>query len=140
MKIDPNLTIGSVGPKSPVRPQGRKGAFEEVLSGIEQKVIRASTLLHAIPPSQITPQRIKALGMSEQAIDALEGYARMLADPNTSLKTLQTNVDELSAVRAELHEASGACGLRGETSWGDMACSGWALRPLYRELPERMHP
>jgi hypothetical protein len=108
MKIDPNLTIGSVGPKSPVRPQGRKGAFEEVLSGIEQKVIRASTLLHAIPPSQITPQRIKALGMSEQAIDALEGYARMLADPNTSLKTLQTNVDELSAVRAELHEASGA--------------------------------
>ena len=37
MKIDPNLTIGSVSPQGPSRPSGVKGAFEDVLAGLEPK-------------------------------------------------------------------------------------------------------
>ena len=55
----------------------------------------------------ISPMRLKGLGMGEQAIELLNGYAQALADPSVTLKSLQPMVDELAGLKDGLDKASG---------------------------------
>jgi len=109
MKIDPNLTIGGVGPQKTAKPSGKHGAFEDMLAGIEQKAAPETIpVMPTASPSAISPMTIKGLGMGEQAIELLDGYALALADPAVSLKSLQPIVNELADLREGLEKTAGA--------------------------------
>ena len=108
MKIDPNLTIGQVSPPTSVRPASRKGAFEEVLSGIEQKTATAASELPPLTTALLDPQKIQALSLSEQALELLDGYAQALADPRQTLRALKPMADELASLRTDLEEQARA--------------------------------
>jgi hypothetical protein len=109
MKIDPNLTIGGMHPQSINKPSGKPGAFEKVLSGIEQTT--APEMLSVQTPQSVTmisPTKLKGLGLSEQAIELLDGYAQALADPSVTLKSLKPMVDELAGLKEGLDKTMGA--------------------------------
>lgn len=109
MKIDPNLTIGSVCPQNPSKHLGKKGVFEGMLSGIEQKTVSETTpVLSSMAAPMISPMTIKGLDMGEQAIELLDGYAQALADPGVTLKSLQPIVDELASLKEGLDKTKGA--------------------------------
>jgi len=109
MKIDPNLTIGGVGPQKTTRPSGNKAAFEDMLSGIERKTIPETIpVMPSTAVSAISPATIKGLDMGEQAIELLDGYALALADPAVTLKSLQPIVNELADLKEGLDKTVGA--------------------------------
>jgi len=109
MKIDPNLTIGGVEPQKATKPSGRQGAFEDMLSGIEQKTIPETiAVMPSSAVSTISPLTIKGLDMGEQAIELLDGYALALSDPAVSLKSLQPIVNELAGLKQGLDKTVGA--------------------------------
>jgi hypothetical protein len=103
MKIDPNLTIGGVAPQKANRPSGGPGAFEDMLSGIEQKTVPGTIpMMPSTAVSTISPMTIKGLDMGEQAMELLDGYALALSDPAVSLKKLQPMVNELASLKEGL--------------------------------------
>lgn len=109
MKIDPNLTIGGAGPQKATRPSGSTGAFEDMLSGIENKTMTGTIPMMPSPavPS-ISPLTIKGLDMGERAIELLDGYALALSDPGMSLKRLQPMVNELADLKEGLDKTVAA--------------------------------
>lgn len=108
MKIDPHLTIGGMNPQVPAKTTAKKGAFEEVLSGIEQPAKPEATLPPAMMVSPVSPYKLKALSISEQAIEQLDGYAKALADPSRTLKSIEPLVNDLAGLKPGLDEAAGA--------------------------------
>jgi hypothetical protein len=103
MKIDPNMAIGSVT-GTQVKPQGgAKGAFEEVLKGLETgsapKLEKVSTLM---PTTFLNPQKLNALSLSEEALDLLERYSQAVSDPSLNLKSIAPMVDELDGMRQKV--------------------------------------
>jgi len=107
MKIDPNLTIGGIAGKVPgTKPAGKGGSFEEMLKGIENVPVKAPENIHQITQAtQISPQKINALSMSEQAIDLMDTYYRALTDPDLSLKSISSMVDDLDGMKTRLTDA-----------------------------------
>lgn len=108
MKIDPNMVIGAVtGRTTGVRQTNGSGnVFDDILKGVQntqpQEVSSARTLYQISSPN---PQKIQALGLSEQAIDMLDAYSKSLSDPKLSLKDIAPMVDELSEARTSLLNA-----------------------------------
>lgn len=108
MKIDPNMIIGAVTGKVPGVKQttGSANIFEGVLQDVQNiqgKEIAGVQPLHHI--DQLNPQKIKALSLSEQAVDMLDAYSKSLADPKISLKDLAPMVNEISEMRSSLLDA-----------------------------------
>lgn len=108
MKIDPNLTIGGVSSPVLVKPEGKAGVFEKVLSGIEQTAPPEMIALTSMAGSSLNPQTLQGLSMGEQAIDLLDGYAQTLTDSSRTLKSITPMVEELAELKPRLDEAAGA--------------------------------
>lgn len=108
MKIDPNLTIGGVSPSSAMKPAGKAGVFEQVLSGLEQTAPAQTAGLASLGSPMINPQTLQGLSVGEQAIDLLDGYAQSLNDASRSLKSITPMMEELAELKPKLDEAAGA--------------------------------
>ncbi len=54
----------------------------------------------------ISPQKLTALGASEEALELLERYSRAVSDPQVTLKGLSPMVDELESMKARLDGAA----------------------------------
>ncbi len=108
MKIDPNMTIGEVTGTKPGSSKGAvPGKFENMLQGIEQNSVQAKAgVQHVMPVDMLSPQKINALSLSEQALGALEDYAVALKDPSVNLRSLAAMVDDLSAIKGQLENVA----------------------------------
>jgi hypothetical protein len=113
MKIDPNMTIGSVTQAATQVADGKTGDFENLLKGLEAA---GSTSVNSAMPVMSTdllsPQRINALTTSDEALDLLSDYAAALKNPDVSLKGLASMVDQLDSMRAKVDKV--ALGLSSE--------------------------
>ncbi|OPZ59696.1 MAG: hypothetical protein BWY87_00872 [Deltaproteobacteria bacterium ADurb.Bin510] len=113
MKIDPNMTIGSVTQAATQVAGGKTGDFENLLKGLEAA---GSTSVNSAMPVMSTdllsPQRINALTTSDEALDLLSDYAAALKNPDVSLKGLASMVDQLDSMRAKVDKV--ALGLSSE--------------------------
>ena len=107
MKIDPNMTIGSVTQAAAQNATGKVGDFEDLLKGLEAA---GSTGVNSAVPvmsaDMLSPQRINALSTSDEAIDLLSDYAAALNDPQVSLKSLAAKVEELDGMRAKVDKVA----------------------------------
>lgn len=107
MKIDPNMTIGSVAGATIKPSSGARGAFEDVLQGMETDTVRKPAAVHAqYRPDAISPQKLNAVGTSEEALVLLERYSRAVADPALNLKDVAPLVDELEAMKTKVDGAA----------------------------------
>jgi hypothetical protein len=108
MKIDPNMIIGTVTGKAPVsKPTGQPGMFEDILKDVQKTDTNDVLSVHAmVQMNHLSPQKVGALTMSEQALDLLDTYSKALVDPDISLKSLVPVVEELDAMRSKLLDAS----------------------------------
>jgi hypothetical protein len=107
MKIDPNMVIGSVIPAAPKASPGAKGSFEGVLQGLEAGTVQKAGGVHAgFQQTPISPQKLQAVGVSEEALDLMERYSRAVADPAVTPRALAPMVDEMEAIRSRVDEAS----------------------------------
>lgn len=107
MKIDPNMTIGSVSQVAAQTGAAKSGDFEDLLKGLE--TASTESVSSAMPISSadlLSPQRINALSTSDEAIDLLSDYAAALNDPQVSLKSLASKVDELDDMRAKVDKVA----------------------------------
>jgi hypothetical protein len=107
MKIDPNMTIGSVtGPQT--KPQGgAKGAFEDVLKGLEIGAVNNPGTVGAhYQTIAVSPVKLGALSAGEEAIELLDTYSKAISDPNVDLKALSPMVDQLEAMKAKVDNAA----------------------------------
>ncbi|HON38530.1 MAG TPA: hypothetical protein PLY57_07100 [Deltaproteobacteria bacterium] len=108
MKIDPNMMIGIVTGKRPGTgtPAAGGSAFEDILKDVQKADGPGVHHLQPIPGlDQPSPQKFNALNISEQALDLLDAYARVLADPRRSLKDIAPMVEELSSLRSSVAQA-----------------------------------
>jgi hypothetical protein len=106
MKIDPNMTIGSITGNQVITPRGARGAFEDVLKGLEKDAAPKPGKVGApMPTSFISPQKLKALSLSEEALDLLDKYAQAVSNPAMNLKSIAPMVDDLDAMREKLIQA-----------------------------------
>ncbi|HQI82028.1 MAG TPA: hypothetical protein PLR71_10795 [Deltaproteobacteria bacterium] len=107
MKIDPNMVIGSVTPAAPKASRNATGSFEGVLQGLETGTVQKAGVVHAgFRQAPISPQKLQAVGVSEEALDLMERYSRAVADPAVTPRALAPMVDEMDAVRSRVDEAS----------------------------------
>ena len=107
MKIDPNMIIGAVVPEAAKPAAGTRGAFEDVLKGLEADTPARTGKVHAhFQQASMSPQKLTAVGASEDALDLLERYSRAVNDPQVSLKGLAPMVDELETMKARLEGAA----------------------------------
>ena len=107
MKIDPNMTIGSVSQVAAQTGAAKSGDFEDLLKGLE--TASTESVSSAMPISSadlLSPQRINALSTSDEAIDLLSDYAAALNDPQVSLKSLAAKVEELDGMRAKVDKVA----------------------------------
>jgi hypothetical protein len=107
MKINPNMTIGSV-PGSQTKPQGGvEGVFEDLLKGIETGSMNKTGLV-GMPyqVNTVSPVKIKAMSASEEAIELLDRYSKALSDPNVNLKAISPMVDQLDAMKSKVDNAA----------------------------------
>ncbi|HVN71694.1 MAG TPA: hypothetical protein VMU10_06715 [Desulfomonilia bacterium] len=107
MKINPNMTIGSVASTQVKSASGAKGAFEDVLKGLETGSVGKSGMVgaqHQAAP--ISPQKLSAVSTSEEAVDLLDKYAKAVSDPNVNLKQISSMVDQLDAMKSKVDNAS----------------------------------
>ena len=107
MKIDPNMTIGSVSQVAAQTGAAKSGDFEDLLKGLE--TASTDSVSSAMPISSadlLSPQRINALSTSDEAIDLLSDYAAALNDPQVSLKSLASKVEELDDMRAKVDKVA----------------------------------
>jgi hypothetical protein len=90
MKIDPNILIGNVAgkPSAGGRQQVQGGsAFEDVLKDLQDTKTRdAQAVFAPYAAGSVSPQSLRAVTLTGQAVDMLDAYARDLADPSVSLK------------------------------------------------------
>ena len=107
MKIDPNMTIGSVTQAAAQNATGKAGDFEDLLKGLEAA---GSTGVNSAVPvmsaDMLSPQRINALTTSDEALDLLSDYAAALKNPEVSLKGLASMVDQLDSMRAKVDKVA----------------------------------
>jgi hypothetical protein len=109
MKIDPNLIIGAVtgkvtGGKS--APAGGASLFEDILKGVQtNNVSGAQGVSPLYQVDAVSPQKMRCLSVSEQAMGTLEAYSKSLADPKMSLRDLAPRVEELSQLRESVLDA-----------------------------------
>lgn len=107
MKIDPNMIIGAVVPEAVKPAAGTRGAFEDVLKGLEADASVRPVKVHAqFQQFSINPQKLTAVSTSEEALDLLERYSRAVSDPQVTLKGLAPMVDELESMKARLDGAA----------------------------------
>ncbi|MBN2298761.1 MAG: hypothetical protein JXM72_09210 [Deltaproteobacteria bacterium] len=107
MKIDPNMIIGAVAPKTTQPGPGTApGGFEDILRDIQDTGTKEVSPLAAMPQiNNINPLKIEVLTMSENAIDMLDTYSKALVDPGNTLKSIAPMVDDLDAMRSKLGDA-----------------------------------
>ena len=107
MKINPNTTIGSVAGLQ-VKPQsGAKGAFEDVLKGLETgSMNKAGTIGAQYQTVLLSPQKLSAVSTGEEAIDLLDTYSKAVSDPNVDLKTISSMVDQLDTMKSKVDNAA----------------------------------
>lgn len=107
MKIDPNMTIGSVAGTTIKPSSGAKGAFEDVLQGMETDAVQKPGAVHVqFRPDAISPQKLNALSTSEEALELLERYSRAVADPALNLRSVAPMVEELEAMKTKVDGAA----------------------------------
>jgi flagellin-like hook-associated protein FlgL len=107
MKIHPDMTIGSVAGTQAKTQAGAKGAFEDVLKGLEtDSAAKASVTGAQFQAFSVSPQKLSALSAGEEAIELLDSYAKAVSDPGVTLKTLSSKVDELDAMRLKVENAA----------------------------------
>ena len=58
-----------------------------------------------MPTSFISPQKLNALSLSEEALDLLDKYAQAVSNPAMNLKSIAPMVDDLDAMREKLIQA-----------------------------------
>lgn len=107
MKIDPNMVIGAavVGGARPAA--GAKGAFEDVLRGLQVDGAARTVTVHApFQHASTSPQKLTAMSASEEALDLLGRYSRAVSDPKVSLKGIASMVEELESMKARLDDAA----------------------------------
>ena len=107
MKINPNMTIGSVsGPQA--KPHGGVGGvFEDLLKGIETgSVNKSGSVGTQFQMNQVSPVKLSAVSASEEAIALLERYSKAVSDPNLNLKAIAPMVDQLEATKAKVDNAA----------------------------------
>mgnify|MGYP001111081476 CR=1 FL=1 len=108
MKIDPNVLIGTITGKAAGAKQTAVtgNVFEDILKGVQNTGAPGIQNVHApFAVESLNPQKIKALSLSEQAVDMLDSYAKSLSDPAQTLKQIAPVVDELEAMRSSILEA-----------------------------------
>lgn len=107
MKIDPNMTIGSVSQVATQTGVAKSGDFEDLLKGLEAASTESvSSAMPITSADMLSPQRINALSTSDEAIDLLSDYAAALNDPQVSLKSLAAKVEELDGMRAKVDKVA----------------------------------
>ena len=107
MKIDPNMTIGSVSQVVNQTGVAKSGDFEDLLKGLEAASTESvSSAMPITSADMLSPQRINALSTSDEAIDLLSDYAAALNDPQVSLKSLAAKVEELDGMRAKVDKVA----------------------------------
>lgn len=109
MKIDPNLIIGAVTGKatgSKSTPAGGANLFEDILKGVQTN---AAAPTQGVSPlyqvDAVSPQKMKCLSVTDQAVGTLEAYSKSLLDPRTSLKDIAPMVEELGQLRNDVLNA-----------------------------------
>ena len=107
MKINPNMIIGSVA-GAQIKPQvGAKGAFEDVLKGLESSTVNMQGKVGAqFQMNPISTVKLSAVSASEEAIELLERYSMAVSDPNLNLKAISPMVDQLEATKAKVDNAA----------------------------------
>lgn len=108
MKIDPNLIIGAItGKKTEIEHSSAGGpSFEDVLEGVQKTEAKETSSVQAAYPVDLpSPQKMRALSLSEQALDMLDAYSKGLADSSLSLKSIEPMVEGLSKISSELSNA-----------------------------------
>jgi hypothetical protein len=107
MKINPNMTIGSVS-GTQTKPQGGVGGvFEDLLKGIESGPVKKSDKIGAqYQVNAVSPVKLSAVSASEEAIELLDRYSKAVSDPNVNLKALSPMVDQLDAMKAKVDNAA----------------------------------
>lgn len=107
MKIDPNMTIGSVSQVVNQTGVAKSDDFEDLLKGLEAASTESvSSAMPITSADMLSPQRINALSTSDEAIDLLSDYAAALNDPQVSLKSLAAKVEELDGMRAKVDKVA----------------------------------
>ncbi len=108
MKIDPNMIIGGINANRPVSgAKGVAGGFEDLLKGIEQQAPAATNSVQGLRPmDMLSPQKIMAMSLSDQALDMLGEYASALQDPSQTLKDLAAKVGELQGIKSDVDNAA----------------------------------
>jgi hypothetical protein len=108
MKIDPNVIIGAVTGKA----TGGKGAagganlFEDILNGVQKTGNTQTQGVNPMyPVDPVSPQKIRCLSVSEQAMGRLDAYSKSLLDPGMSLKDIAPMVEELGQLRTAVLDA-----------------------------------
>ncbi|MCD6570930.1 MAG: hypothetical protein J7L53_09535 [Deltaproteobacteria bacterium] len=111
MKIDPNMIIGkTLGQTSHQKHVSGGAKFEDILQRIEdasgKDISRISP--HGITDMISPPQadKIKSLSISEQALDILDKYNKLLTNPDITLKSLAPIVDDMKIMGKQLNEVS----------------------------------
>jgi hypothetical protein len=107
MKINPNMTIGSVS-GSQIKPQGGvNGVFEDLLKGIETgSVNKSDSVGTQFQMNPVNPVKLSAVSASEEAIELLDSYSKAVSDPNLNLKVIAPMVDQLEATKAKVDNAA----------------------------------
>ena len=82
MKINPNMTIGSVS-GSQIKPQGGvNGVFEDLLKGIETgSVNKSDSVGTQFQMNPVNPVKLSAVSASEEAIELFKGRIRPESQP-----------------------------------------------------------
>jgi len=107
MKINPNMTIGSVALTHVKSAPGAKGAFEDVLKGLESDSVGKPGMVGAqYQAAPISPQKLNAVSTSEEAVDLLEKYAKAVSDPNVNLKEISSLVNQVDAMKSKVDDAA----------------------------------
>lgn len=109
MKIDPNLIIGAVAGKAAAGKglsTAGTGLFEDILKGVQSDgAPGAQAVGHVYRADPVSPQTMRCLSLSEQAVGTLDVYAKRLLDPGVSLKDIAPLVDDLGQLRTEMLDA-----------------------------------
>ncbi|HDP25600.1 MAG TPA: hypothetical protein ENN34_09160 [Deltaproteobacteria bacterium] len=108
MKIDPNLIIGNTQGGIPHSKPVSGCSFEDVLSAVEGSPGAHSVKLHGPVPRALVPNpyKITALTVSEEALDLLDGYTQVLANPGSTLRSLSPMVDQLERAGERISTAA----------------------------------